>query len=57
MNRRSAERWAPVVTALALLLLWQFVCTVFKVADYIFPSPLTIVQALVEFAMPIAQAA
>ena len=57
MNQRSAERWAPFVTAIALLLLWQFVCTVFKVADYIFPSPLTIVQALFEFAVPIAEAA
>ena len=57
MNRRSTERWAPVVTAIALLLLWQFVCSAFRIADYIFPSPLTIVQALFEFAVPIAEAA
>ena len=57
MKQRSAERWAPFVTAIALLLLWQIVCTVFKVADYIFPSPLTIAQALFEFAVPIAEAA
>jgi NitT/TauT family transport system permease protein len=57
MNRKTTERWAPVVTAVVLLLVWQFVCSVFGVADYIFPSPLTIVQALIEFALPIAQAA
>jgi NitT/TauT family transport system permease protein len=57
MNRKTTERWAPVVTAVVLLLVWQFVSSVFGVADYIFPSPLTIVQALIEFALPIAQAA
>ena len=57
MKPKTLERWAPVVTAAALLIVWQTVCTVFRIADYIFPSPLTIVQALFEFAGPIAQAA
>ena len=57
MKRKTDERWAPVVTALAGLLLWQFVCSAFSIADYIFPSPLTIAQACVEFAAPIAAAA
>ena len=57
MKPKTLERWAPVVTAAALLIAWQLVCTVFRIADYIFPSPLTIVQALAEFAGPIAQAA
>ncbi len=57
MKPKTLERWAPVVTAAALLIVWQFVCAVFRIADYIFPSPLTIVQALFEFASPIAQAA
>ena len=57
MKPKTLERWAPVVTAAALLIVWQTVCTVFRIADYIFPSPLTIAQALVEFAGPIAQAA
>ena len=57
MNRRTMERWAPVATGAALLVLWQLVCSVFSIADYIFPSPLTIVHALVEFAGPIGEAA
>ncbi len=57
MNSKTTERWAPVVTAIALLLLWQLVCTLFKIADFIFPSPITIVQAMIEFAGPIGEAA
>jgi len=57
MNRRTMERWAPVATGAALLVLWQLVCSVFSIADYIFPSPLTIVHALAEFAGPIGEAA
>ena len=57
MNARTTERWAPVVTALALLILWQLVCSLFKIADFIFPSPITIVQAMIEFAGPIGEAA
>ena len=57
MNARTTERWAPVVTAIAMLVLWQLVCSVFKIADFIFPSPITIVQAMIEFAGPIGEAA
>ncbi len=57
MKPRTLERWAPVVTAAALLLLWELVCMLFSIADYIFPSPLTIAHALAEFAGPIGEAA
>lgn len=50
------ERWAPVVLGLALLLLWQAVCWIFAIDDYIFPSPSSIAQAMLEFAGPLAQA-
>ena len=40
-----------------MLVLWQLVCSVFRIADFIFPSPLTIVQAMIEFAGPIGEAA
>jgi len=56
MKRKTLERWAPVATAVALLLLWQLVCSGFAIADYIFPSPLTIVQAMAEYTAPIAEA-
>jgi NitT/TauT family transport system permease protein len=54
---RRLERWAPVATAAVLLVLWQLVCSAFGIADYVFPSPLTIVSALFEFAAPIGEAA
>jgi NitT/TauT family transport system permease protein len=40
-----------------MLLLWQAVCTLFSIADFIFPSPLTIAQAMGQYAAPIAEAA
>jgi len=54
MNR---ERWAPVLAAAALLVVWQLACTLFGIADYIFPSPLTIAQAMGQYAAPIGEAA
>jgi NitT/TauT family transport system permease protein len=54
---KTMQRWAPVITAAALLLLWQLVCSAFAIADYIFPSPATIAQAMQQFAAPIAEAA
>ncbi len=57
MSNKSRERWAPVLTAAALLIVWQLGCTLFGIADYIFPSPLTILQAAQQYAGPIAEAA
>ena len=57
MTPKTMQRWAPVVTAAALLLLWQLVCSGFGIADYIFPSPLTIAHAMAEYTAPIAEAA
>ena len=56
MSKKQIERWAPVVLGLALLLLWQVVCTAFHIDDYIFPSPWTIAQAMLEFSGPLAEA-
>ena len=56
MNQKQIERWAPVLLGLALLLVWQAVCAVFRIDDYIFPSPWTIGQAMLEFSGPLAQA-
>jgi len=57
MSPRSMARWAPIVTAAALLVLWQLACSVLRIADYIFPSPLTIADAMAQYAGPIAEAA
>jgi NitT/TauT family transport system permease protein len=56
MNRQLTERWAPIVLAIILLLLWQIICMGFAIPEFIFPSPLAIGQAMAEFAGPIAEA-
>lgn len=50
-------RYAPFVAAGLLLVAWQAVCTLFAIPDYIFPSPWTIAQAMVEFIGPLLEAA
>ncbi len=57
MNKKQIERWAPVALGLVLLVLWQAVCWMFRIDDYIFPSPYTIAQAMAEFSGPLAEAA
>ncbi|MES2878953.1 MAG: ABC transporter permease [Pseudomonadota bacterium] len=56
MNRKLNERWAPVLLALGLLVLWQIVCMAFTIPEYIFPSPGAIGHSMAEFAGPIAEA-
>jgi NitT/TauT family transport system permease protein len=38
------ERGAPLLLAVATLLLWQLVCSAFDVTEFIFPSPLRIAE-------------
>ena len=57
VQRRRIEFWSPVIAAAAMLILWQLVCSAFQIADFIFPSPWTITQAMVEFFGPIMEAA
>jgi NitT/TauT family transport system permease protein len=43
MNK-NLERFAPLILLVATLALWQLICTVFKVSEFIFPSPWRIVE-------------
>ena len=43
MNPRL-ERFAPLLLLLLILALWQFICSAFHVSEFIFPSPLRIVE-------------
>ena len=43
MNK-SLERFAPLILLAATLILWQLICTVFNVSEFIFPSPWRIVE-------------
>ena len=57
MSPKTLERWAPLALLLAIIAVWQVACDFFAVAEFIFPSPLKIAQALAEFTGPIAVAA
>ena len=39
MRNRQLERWAPVLLAAAVIILWQVVVQGFAVPEYLFPSP------------------
>jgi len=47
MNK-SLERFAPLILLVATLALWQLICTVFNVSEFIFPSPWRIVEQTLE---------
>jgi NitT/TauT family transport system permease protein len=54
---KSFERWAPVLLAAALVLVWQVGVTAFEVPEFIFPSPWQIAQQFAEFKGPLLAAA
>src|SRR3954471_13651867 len=51
------ERWAPVLLAFAVLVLWQVIVAGFDIPEYLFPSPWQILQQLAEFKGPLMAAA
>ena len=57
MISKQVERWSPLVLLLVLVALWQGVCVLFAIPEFIFPAPTQIAQAMGEFSGPIAQAA
>jgi NitT/TauT family transport system permease protein len=57
MNGRNAERWAPVLLAVAVVILWQVVVQALAVPEYLFPSPWEILKQMAEFKGPLLAAA
>jgi NitT/TauT family transport system permease protein len=51
---RLVVRLAPWLLAAAILAVWEAICRLFDVSEFIFPAPTAIARALVEFAGPIA---
>ena len=49
MSPKQLERWAPWALLLFVILLWQLICSVFEVSEFIFPSPMRIAEQVVEF--------
>ncbi len=52
---KTLESMSPWLLLIATLLLWQAICSVFAVSEFIFPSPLRIGQQLLEFKGEIAK--
>ncbi|WP_219209933.1 ABC transporter permease [Variovorax boronicumulans] len=48
-NSKQIERWSPWILLVAVLVLWQIVCSGFEVSDFIFPSPIRIWNQFWEF--------
>jgi NitT/TauT family transport system permease protein len=53
-RNRRLEAWAPWLVLAALLILWELICRVFHVSDFIFPAPSAIVASLRQYAGPIS---
>src|SRR5688572_13535007 len=49
MTRATLERWAPWLLLVAIVALWQIICSAFKVSEFIFPSPARIAEQIVEY--------
>ncbi|RZU02386.1 ABC transporter permease [Rivibacter subsaxonicus] len=54
-KRRAFERWSPWLLLLAILLVWQLICSAFQVSEFIFPSPWRIAEQMLEYRGVIAQ--
>ena len=48
MNSKQIERWSPWLLMTATVLVWQLLCSVFQVSEFVFPSPWRIWEQLVE---------
>jgi NitT/TauT family transport system permease protein len=57
MKHRNFERWAPVLLAIALVILWQVIVQGFRIPEYLFPSPWEIGRQMAEFKGPLLAAA
>ena len=49
MNMKQVERWSPWLLLVAVIALWQIICSAFNVSEFIFPSPSMIWARLLEF--------
>jgi NitT/TauT family transport system permease protein len=49
LSDKQMERWSPWVLLLAVILLWQLICSAFNVSEFIFPSPARIASQVMEY--------
>src|SRR5690606_5236533 len=51
----TSTKTAPWLMTLGIVLLWQAVCSLFNVDEFIFPSSIQVWYALIEYGGPIRQ--
>lgn len=49
MNLKKVELYAPWLLLVATIAIWQAICSMLEVSDFIFPSPYKILVSLIEF--------
>ena len=54
-KKNHMDTWAPWLMLTGIVIVWELVCRVLDVSEFIFPSPTAIVKALFQYAGPIAQ--
>ena len=53
-KRTALERWSSWIVLTIILVVWELICRVFRVSDFIFPSPSAILLSLKQYAGPIS---
>jgi NitT/TauT family transport system permease protein len=54
---KNVERWSPFIVLAITLVLWQAIVMLFKIPEFIFPTPTKILSEFIEFKGPIFEAA
>ena len=54
MEQKKLERYAPLVLFIIIVALWEAICRIFSVSEFIFPSPSMVIDATIEYAGLIA---
>ena len=54
MNRQHIEKASPWIVLLIIVVLWQLTCSMLQISEFIFPSPIRIVDQFLEHKLTIA---
>ena len=54
MSSKYLEKWSPFILLFITLVIWEAICRIFQVSEFIFPSPSRIVDQLIEYRAVIA---
>ena len=49
MKNKTLQAWSPWILLVAVIALWQLICSAFQVSEFVFPSPARIWEQFIEF--------